>query len=160
MLILPEWLQDQNTGLLLVTLLLTLWLWMLVRRRDEDPVAEARPTPMSADELGRFVFMAARSEDLSRYRGLFLNGSEAHEVLNNFAHSYLEHRSYNVLKRSLTDLTRRLPSQAIYVGLGEQKGRMFTIKVKNHSGELHTIKIGTVTQLGPVWRLLEPVMPR
>ena len=115
---------------------------------------------MSTDELGRFVFMAARSRDLSLYRGLYLNGSEARDILNDLAGSYLEHRSYEVLKESLEFLSSQLPKAAIYDGLGEKKGRMLTIKVRDGSGSSKTLKVGTVTQVGSIWRLLEPSRTR
>ncbi len=114
---------------------------------------------MSADELGRLVFMAARGGDLPRYRGLFLSGSEAAEVLGADAASYLEQRSYAVLQESLTELSGQLSPGTIYGGLGEQRGRMFAIKIKDSSGE-RTLRIGTVVQLGRVWRLLEPAVAR
>jgi len=160
MLILPDWLREQNTALLIVVLLLILWLWLLVRRREEEATTPSRPSPMSADELGRFVFMAARSRDLSRYRGLFINGSEARDILKELAGSYLEHRSYTVLKDSLAVLSEQLPDKAVYDGLGEQKGRMLTIRIRDASGASQILKIGTVTQIGSIWRLLEPASVR
>ena len=104
--------------------------------------------------------MAARSNDLSSYRGLFINGSEARDLLKELAGSYLEHRSYTVLKSSLEALSSQLPDQAIYDGLGEKKGRMLTIRIRDQSGAARNLKVGTVTQLGPIWRLLEPASAR
>ena len=156
LIILPEWLQDNNTWLLVVALLLLLWLWLLIRRREEDSLSPIRPTPMSADELGRIVFMAARSRDLSRYRGLYLNGPEARTELGVHADSYLDQRSYTVLQHSLDELTRQIPATAIYNGVGEHRGRMFFIRVKFINNQVNIIKVGTHTRLGPVWRLLEP----
>ena len=160
MLLLPEWLQDRNTALLLVVLLLVLWLWLLVRRREEEGQnIPTRPTPMSADELGRIVFMAARSQDLTRYRGLFLNGAEAKQILDSHAAAYLEQRSFEVLKESLATLAAQLPTGCTYDGLAEQRGRMMTIQVKTREGP-QPIKVGTVARVGPVWRLLEPALQR
>ena len=72
----PEWMQQQHNAFLLVALLLTLWLWLLVNRRQEEEKIFVRKSPLSNEELGRAIFSACLSKDFMVYRSLFLNAKE------------------------------------------------------------------------------------
>jgi hypothetical protein len=154
--ILPEWLKNQENALLIIAIFLLLWLWLLInRRQEEQQLLPERSTPLSVEELGRKAFICGRNTDIYLYRGLFINGSEANELLGNIATEYLEKRSPKILSKALDMLCNEIPNSATYVGLGKKKGTKLVIKIKIGTEE-KDITIGSVTNIGNVWRLLEP----
>ena len=154
--ILPEWLKNQDNVLLVITILLLLWLWLLINRRHEkEHRIPDRPMPLSVQELARKAFVCGRSTDLYLYRGLFINGAEAKELLGDIATEYLEKRNPKVLSEALELLSNKIPNSASYVGLGRKEGTKLVIKIKIGAEE-KDIVIGSVTNIGNVWRLLEP----
>ena len=107
--ILPPWLQDQNNALLVIVLLLLLWLWLLVSKREHaQGQAPRRQMPLTSDELGRMVFMAALSRNFRGYRSLFLNAFEAKEKLGDYSELYLEKRSLAFLEKSFAELENQI----------------------------------------------------
>ncbi|MFT5682047.1 MAG: hypothetical protein ACI8RZ_002965 [Myxococcota bacterium] len=64
-----------------------------------------------------------------------------------------------MLHGCLSELTQALTSDTTFTGVIEQTGRMLTIQIQDATGE-HTLRVGTVVQIGPVWRILEPAVAR
>ena len=113
--IVPEWLKNQDNLLLVITIFLLLWLWLLVNRRHEkERPLPNRPMPLSVQELGRKAFICGRSTDLYMYRGLFINGAEAKELLGEIAAEYLEKRNPTFLSQTLELLSKEIPNSASY----------------------------------------------
>ena len=138
-------------------MLLLLWLWLLVhRRQEEEKKIPQRPIALKVEDLGRKAFVAIRSNDMYLYRGLFINGSEAQSLLGEMAREYLEKRSVQVLKDSMQNLIAEVPNNAIYVGLSTTEGTKLIIKIKTGDDE-KDIYVGSVTRIDNSWRLLEPV---
>ena len=154
--IVPDWLRNQDNVFLLIVLLLLLWLWLLVyRRQEEERSVPERPIALTVDDLGRKAFICGRSNDIYLYRGLFINGMEARELLGDMAKEYLEKRNLQVLTHSLQTLHDQISKNATYVGLGTKEGTKLVIRIKVGTEEKN-LSIGSVTQIGNSWRLLQP----
>ena len=152
----PEWLQHQENVFLLIALLLALWLWLLVSRREQEGKEVHRRTPLSPNELGRTAFAVARSNDLQGYRSLFLNAMEAREKLGPVAEQYMEKRSVEVLRGAFGRLMASIPIGAIYVGINEEEKSRVVIVIRLQDQSQQSLSIGTVTWVGSALRLLEP----
>ena len=146
-------LTDQDVALLVVAVLLCLWLWLLVRRRDETPKAN-RPTPLSLHELGRMVFQAARSRDVRTWRGLFLNGAEASARMGSRAESWLSEHGTGPLAELLDSVAESIPMGAIYVGCEPQPDGRCAIRVRQQGGDDFLVLVGRAEQVGVAWRLV------
>ena len=154
--VLPELLTDPDSGLLVVAILLLLWLWLLVNRRQESSKSiPQRPIALSVEDLGRKVFICSRSNDLFTFRSLFINGNEARTLLGPLAGAYLEQRSPQILKTSLEELSDSIPNTAVYIGLAKTEGTELIIKIRDGEVE-RDITIGSVTNIDNSWRLLQP----
>jgi hypothetical protein len=149
----PSWFHSQGNLLLLTALLLCLWLWLLIRRREEDTVRQARPAPLTNAELGRTIFVSAVSNDINTYRGLFLNGREATMLMGGQASSYLDERSYAMLQKSLTQLHRQIPSKAVFDGVDAFRNGRLAIRVRHGDERVYHIRVGFAVQVGSIWRL-------
>lgn len=147
-------LSDQDTALLVVAALLCMWLWLLVRRRDETE-AFRRPTPLSLDELGRMVFQAARSGDHRSWRALFLNGAEAADRLGAGAEAWLEAHDMRTLSELLDAIGSCIPDRTIYVGCVEQPDGRCAMKLRQPEGEEFLVAVGRAQRVGAAWRLIE-----
>ena len=101
----------------------------MVNRRQEERSLPERPLPLTVEDLGRKVFTYARSNDVFSYRGLFINGSEARNLLGNLANEFLEKRNPQRLAQSLQTLKDEIPNSAIYVGLGTKEGTKLIIRI-------------------------------
>ena len=155
--ILPEWLKSQDNAFLIIAVLLLLWLWLLVhRRQEEDKKIPQRPIALQVEDLGRKAFIAIRNNDIYLYRGLFINGGEAKSLLRDLAKEYLDKRSAKVLKNSMQTLIAEVPNDATYVGLSTTEGTKLIIKIKSGTEE-KDLYVGSVTRIDNSWRLLEPV---
>ena len=154
--VLPEWMRDRDTALLLIALLLVMWLWLLVRRREDEQRRPSRATPLSHGELALVCFRCGTSQDLDAYRGLFLNGSEAFAMLGEDAETYLEARTFAVLRESLALLRQRIPHGAIFHGVELCDGDRLEMEVKLQDGSLVMVPLGTVVRVGVAWRLFGP----
>ena len=152
----PHWLQQQD-GLLLLSALLLCVLLLLVRRREEAArQRRARPAPMSPTELGRTLFVAARSGDLDVYRELFINGVEADTLLGEHAASYLDQRSYAMLQERMEDIQAQIPRGAIFAGVDTYGHGLLSARLRLLSGRTLHVRLGQAVQLGPLWRMLSP----
>jgi len=145
-------LSDQDTALLVVAALLCMWLWLLVRRREEAPEYK-RPTPLSRKELGRMIFQAARSRDLRTWRALFLNGAEAAERLGSQAESWIAAHSVPHMTATLDAIAQSLPPGVIYVDCVETEDGRCALKLKQPEGEEFLVAIGQAEQVGVAWRM-------
>jgi len=154
--VVPDWMQDRDTALLVIALLLVMWLWLLVRRREEEQHRPSRSTPLSHAELALVCFRCGTSQDLDAYRGLFLNGSEAFAMLGDDAETYLEARTFAVLRESLALLRQRIPHGAIFHGVELRDGDRLEMEVKLQDGSTVTVPLGTVVRVGVAWRLFGP----
>ena len=151
----PEWMRQQDTALLLIALLLSLWLWLLVQRRQEEN-RDHRKSPLTPNELGRAVFVSALSKDIKTYRSLYLNAKEVHEMLGTVAEAFLEKRNVNVLQQAFRKLCVQIPVGSVYLGIDEAEKKTLVIKVRLSNQDETSVAIGTITSVGPVLRLLEP----
>ncbi len=81
-------------GYLLLVFMLLLLLLLRVHHRGEKKVSQlvARPSPETLDQLGKHLFIAIEKMDASRYRNLFLVGSEVTRALGTGADDYLAGR--------------------------------------------------------------------
>ena len=143
-------------GLLLVAALLAVWLLVRVRRIEEERRRPSRRAPMSADELARCVFEVARTADIDEYRGLFLAGAEAAAVFGEGAQTYLARRTMEVLEESLVTIGALIPDGAFYVGVEPTGDGSYAMWVQPREGERFLVGIGTVAQVGSLYRLRDP----
>lgn len=146
-------LSDQDTALLVVAALLLMWLWLLVRRREEAPEFR-RPTPLSLHELGRMVFTAARSGDQRVWRGLFLNGGEAAQRLGEGAEAWLASHTVHELSGFLEAIGESIPDRTIYVGCEEGPDGRCALKLRQPEGTEFLVAVGHATKVGAAWRLV------
>ena len=147
-------LSNEDTALLVVAALLCFWLWLLVRRREEEKTFQ-RPTPLSLNELGRMVFQAARSQDQRTWRALFLNGAEAAARMGQDAEQWLEDHSMVRMADLLEALGQCIPPRSIYIGCENQPDGRCALMLRKHEGEEFLVAVGRATQIGPAWRLIE-----
>ena len=151
----PDWMQQQHNAFLLVALLLTLWLWLLVTRRQDEENKFFRRAPLTIEELGRAIFSACLSKDFMVYRSLFVNAKEAHDKLGHVAEQFLEQRSQAVLKESFENLCAKIQIGFIFRGSIDEMG-ILSIKVEPTTRIEMLLPIGTMTLVGNVYRLLLP----
>lgn len=151
----PPWLQNQNNALLVSALLLALWLWLLVSKREEEQRLPQRQMPLTSDELGRMVFMAVLSRNLKSYRSLFLNAFEAKEKLGNYSEQYLEKRDLSFLQKAFSELESQIPKGTVYIGVDKSETTLLSIVVRKENVEV-SIPIGSISKIGLAIRLLEP----
>ena len=154
--IIPDWMKQQENALLLIALLLTLWLWLLVSRRQEESVRDLRKSPLTADELGRAVFACCLSKDLKGYRSLFLNAREAHDKLGAVAEAFLEQRNLSLLQQAFAQVQSQISVGSVYLGVDDQGKTTMVIRVRSVDGEERSVPVGSITVVGSVLRLLEP----
>jgi len=149
-----DWINQTNGGLI-VALLLCFLLWSLVRRRDEveSNRPKSRPGFLTLQELGRAVFMAARSGDISTYKTFFISGKEASDILGYQANAYLESRTNQAYMDSLLNIQQKIPEKSFYDGVKEFKNGHFALRVKDHEGRIHHVRAGGFIQTGQFWRL-------
>jgi hypothetical protein len=147
-------LSTEDTALLVVAALLCLWLWLLVRRREETRRFE-RPIPLTLDELGRMVFQAARSQDRRTWRALFLNGAEAADRMGREAERWLETHDMAHLADLLDAINESIPPQTIYLGCEEQRDGRCALKLKQPEGDEFLVAVGRADKVGTAWRLIE-----
>lgn len=146
-------LSDQDTALMVVAFLLCLWLWLLVRRREEMPRIN-RPTPLNLNELGRMVFQAARSRDVRTWRGLFLNGAEASARMGELAEDWLTDHSTGPMASLLDSVADSIPLGAIYVGCEALPDGRCAMRVRVQDVEDIYVMVGRAEQVGVAWRLV------
>jgi hypothetical protein len=151
----PLWLRDNDNVFLLVALLLCMWLLLISQRKEEMKEPPKRISPVSADELGRAAFVAILRNDIFQWRELFINGGEARTIFNDLAPAYMEKRSHDFLKMSLQRLHDEMGNGGYYVGLDKSDKKTLAI-VYTIGEKKNTMKVGTVTLVGPIWRLLTP----
>lgn len=153
--------KDHNTPkfLGLVGLLL---LWLLARSESRRQATSTmrrphRPTPISPTELGHAAFQAAMDADLDQYRGLFLSGPEAAQVLGtDGAESYLNRRSLATLADALAELAARIPDGAHYEDAALEGDDLCLITLRLPDRSKATLPLGSVVNVGRVLRLRDP----
>ena len=161
----PRWnpRQSKNTPkfLGLVALLL---LWLLARteaRRQASSVPQrpSRHAPISPDELGHAAFLAALDADLEEYRGLFLNGPEAAQVLGtDAAEAYLSRRSLRALEDALAEFAARIPAGAHFDHAAMEGEDLCLVTLRLDDDSKATLPLGSVSRVGRVLRLREPAV--
>jgi len=151
---------DNRAAWLVVAVLLLLWLLSRVtRRRHALHRVPVRRNPVSPEELGRLVFEAIRNQDLPEYRGLFLIGKEAREILGEGAPSYLDEISPERLRSVLADLHGQLPAHAVFQGIEPHGSEGWTLLVRMKDEVVLSLPIGTTVKIGAMIRLLKPAKP-
>lgn len=154
--IFPQGGSTTHNELLLVALLMALWLLVRVRRQEQARRPPPRRAPTSLNELGAIVFQTARSSDVLAFRGLFLAGGEASQVLGEGAAAYLERRSLASLQESLASIAALLPEGARYDGVEQIGPDSYAMWVAPPAGERMLVSIGTAVRVGALWRLRDP----
>ena len=152
----PEWFIHTENKLLLLALMLTLWLWLLVRRREEETRRPSRPSPVTPEELARIAFLAAKQKDLNAYRVLFLTGKEAVDTLGSEASSYMENRSFQVLKQSFGMFAGQISQDCSYAGVKELEGDNLGLMVQGDGSEPFMVPLGRLTKVGNIYRIFTP----
>lgn len=140
----------QTLGLLLAA---TLAMLLLARRKRIERARPTRATPVSPAELGRYAYMAAVSRDRATWISLFLLGAEARQALGDQARDYLDSMTPAVRAQSLDQLVARIPGKGTYLGTDVDEAGTAHIRVKALDGEVSTIPIGRVVQVGAAWRI-------
>jgi len=145
-------------------LLALLTLWLIARIFGQTSTKNAkkpprRPSPVSAEELGRILFGIGRSSDVAAYRSLFLNGAEAMQILGaDHAERYLSGRSLAALEVSCGHLATALPSGTSYLRAEVTPTHQCILHVANPDGSGRSVQVGTVAQVGAVLRLVAPMV--
>ncbi len=153
----PDWYPDQQTSLLIVALLLSVWLWMLVRRREDEAQRPTRPTLLSPDELGRTVFLCLLGQDVGRWRMLFVNGAEATDLLGReTAERYLLERSPQVLDAALARLGEDVQRGSIYQGATVDDDEQLRVTFRMPDASSRALHVGSVARIGHALRLFGP----
>ncbi|MCB9764218.1 MAG: hypothetical protein H6739_30885 [Alphaproteobacteria bacterium] len=151
---------QRNRRLLLIVIVLLLMFLLSRSVNRRDPRAgqrRRRRAPVSHDELGRLVFQAARDADLRTYRSLFLNGSEAAALMGREqAQLYLSSRDAAALEDALAELAARIPAGAVFSAVRAIDGGLMGLNVRSPNGDVVTIPVGTVTDVGGVQRIHLP----
>jgi hypothetical protein len=115
-----------------------------------------RPTPITDEELGRFVFHAVIAADLDEYRALFLTGAEAGQLLGrSHAEDYLASRSPEKLEDALVELAVQIPVSSHFAGV-ERAGDLLSVIIANEQGTEKMVLIGTVADIGTAHRIVSP----
>jgi hypothetical protein len=139
----------------LVALLL---LWLLTRKQQERQGLYAPPErhhPVSIEELGRVIYSVVRASDLNAFRALYLNGSEASEVMGTErATLYLAQRTRAYFSESLAVIKNQMPIGAIYVGLKMDDDMNCTLIINDPKGQPFEASVGEVVMVGAVLRMV------
>ncbi len=142
--------------------LLLLWLLARSEARRQSAGVPQRPTrhaPISPDELGHAAFHAALDADLDEYRGLFLTGPEAANVLGpDAAEAYLGRRSLRVLEDALADFAARIPPGAHFDHAAMDGDDLCLITLRLDDDSKATLPLGSVSRVGRILRLREPAV--
>lgn len=153
--------KDRNTPKFLALAGLLL-LWLLARSEDRRKSAgrvrrPQRSNPITPDELGHAAFHAAMDADLDQYRGLFLTGPEAAELLGTHAaDAYLNARRLSVLEDALADLAARIPPGSHYVQAAVDDQGLCRIVLRLPEPGTATLALGTTVRVGRILRLQAP----
>jgi hypothetical protein len=146
-------------------LLALLTLWLITRIYDQSSAKNSRqppprPSPITAEELGRTLFSVGRSNDIDAYRALFLTGAEAVQILGaDQAKQYLSRRNLTTLELAYGQLTQRLPSGSSYIKTELTAMHQCILHIATPDGSGRTLEIGTVAEVGAVLRLVAPIPP-
>lgn len=148
-------LPDQQTLLLLVVVLLLVWL--LTRTRERRVERAPRKRPLTEEELGRAVFLAAREADLEAFRHLYLSGGEARVLMNESAVSYLADRDASWLVDELVEIGARIGGRSSYAGARLGPESMLILRLRAVDGAIFEVPAGSALQVDLVWRIRDPV---
>ena len=69
------------------------------------------------------------------------------------ASSYLDQRSYAMLRASLAHVRSQLPANAVFDGVDAFRNGRLAIRVRHTDGRTYHIRVGSVVQVGSIWRL-------
>lgn len=158
----PEpWMKRHSRKIEALVALLILWLITRIYGNSSAKNARKpapRPSPVSAEELGRTLFSVGRSDDIGAYRALFLTGTEALQVLGpDQAKQYLSRRNLAVLELAYGQITSRLPSGSSYIKTELTPMHQCILHIATADGSGRTIQVGTVAKVGAVLRLVAPM---
>jgi hypothetical protein len=157
----PGWIKRYARELEALIALLTLWLITRIYGQTSAKNARKpppRPSPISAEELGRIVFGIGRGKDVDAYRALYLNGAEAMQILGaDQAERYLSGRSQAALEMACAQLAGQLPSGSSYIKTELSPLHQCILHVANPDGTGRTVEVGTVAEVGAVLRLVTPM---
>lgn len=140
--------------------MLTLWLITRIYGQTSQKNARQppkRPSPVTAEELGRILFGIGRAQDGEAYRGLFLNGAEAMQVLGaDQANTYISERSHSELEAACERLSRQLPSGTSYLKTEVTPTHVCVLHIAQPDGTGQALTVGSVAKVGAVLRLVRP----
>ena len=145
----------------LLGLLGLLVLWLITRLVGQEETRPNRPSkrhsPLNADELARVIFSVIRGEQVSEYKGLYLTGSEAVQVMGEaIASRYLEQRTPDVFALAFDALFECVPPNSRF-----EKGHLNERDVAElwviDDRDQRRIPVGQITHIGAVLRIIAPV---
>ena len=149
------WLLEGANAPLMLVLLLLLWLFTLIRRRDEpEGRRPRRPEPVTLDELGRLAFQAARGRDDRLWRGLFINGAEARTLLGDRAQAFVEFRTPEVLRSVMNSISDQIPLDSVFVGVETDEDGNHALHIRSPTQGERRVGIGNSVRIGVAWRLV------
>jgi hypothetical protein len=145
-------------GYLLIALLLAMLLLQIVHRRERAsaPPRVPRIRPQSIDELGRALFEIVQRGDASAYRGLFLLGLEIQQALGREADAYIAARVPGIFETSLDRIAARVPPGSSFDGARLVGRDALALRLMTTTGSSTAVIVGTVVQVGGVYRMVQP----
>lgn len=148
-----------NQNLWLLIALLLSFLLLLRVRREERAAPPPRRMPVTPHELGHVIYEIARSGEVDEYRRLFLIGKETAIVFGNNqeADAYLSICG-KLMPESLQLLKGQLKKAARYDRLEIDEHGFGTLWVIQVDQQPLSIPIGSVVQVGRIWRIKHPVV--
>jgi len=145
-----------TVGYLLLALMLALMLLLRVHRREtaaRRPVA--RPSPRTVDELGRFLVRAVQNDDLQAFRALYASLPELeqtrHPDIAAFADLYTGER----IRKGFSSMAKRIPPGSSLESAFRVGRDALALKLHLTNGERSNVIVGTVLEVGGVFRLLQ-----
>jgi hypothetical protein len=145
----------------LLGLLGLLILWLITRLVGQEETRPNRPgkrhSPLNADELARVIFSVVRGEQVSEYKGLYLTGSEAVQVMGEAsAGRYLEQRTPDVFALAFDALFDCVPPNSRFEKGHLNEHDVAELWVIDDRGQRHRIPVGQITHIGAVLRIIAP----
>jgi len=147
----------------LLSLIGLLVLWLITRIMGQEEVPVRRPSkrhsPLNAEEFARAVFSIVRSENVAEYRGLYLTGAEATQVMGDpVAKTYLERRTSNVFGIAFDALFDQVPADARFERGHLTEQDVVELWVLDAEQRRHCIPVGQITHVGAILRLIAPAV--
>ncbi len=138
-------------------------LWLITRIMGQEETTVRRPSkrhsPLNAEEFARVIFAIVRGENVAEYRGLYLTGSEATQVMGDQnAKMYLEQRTPEVFELAFDSLYDRVPANASFERGHLTEHDVIELWVVDNEQRRHCITVGQIAHVGAILRLIAPAV--